>query len=138
MPRMFLGIGAAKEEGRVVPYGGVEDVEVDSDDLPVLDEVVIPAGLAVLERLLHLLLLPLLLLRIPDQHVDCPNSETGLVEGKRGRDRKGTGEGAGEEAGGEANLYTRLENLAWSHSVFIQFSFCRKRRFMKPLLLSSI
>ena len=37
-----------------------------------------------------------------------------------------------------ANRYTRLENLAWSHSVSIQFSFCRKRRFMKPLLLSSV
>ena len=37
-----------------------------------------------------------------------------------------------------ANRYTRLENLAWSHAVFIQFSFCRKRRYMKPLLLSSI
>ena len=33
------------------------------------------------------------------------------------------------------NRYTRLENLAGSHSVFIKFSFCRKRRFMKPLLL---
>ena len=36
------------------------------------------------------------------------------------------------------NCYTRLDNLAWSHSVFIQFSLCRKRRFMKPLLWSSI
>ena len=30
------------------------------------------------------------------------------------------------------NCYTRLENLAWSRSVFWQFIFCRKRRFMKP------
>ena len=34
-----------------------------------------------------------------------------------------------------ANRYTRLENLAWSHSVFIQLSFCRIYIFMKPLLL---
>ena len=34
--------------------------------------------------------------------------------------------------------YTRLENLAWSHPVFWQFIFCRKCRFMKPLLLSSV
>ena len=40
--------------------------------------------------------------------------------------------------GGGANRYTRLENLAWSHSVFIQYSLCIKRRFMKPLLLFSI
>ena len=38
----------------------------------------------------------------------------------------------------KSNRYTRIENLAWSHSVFWQFSFCRKRRFMKPLLLSSV
>ena len=37
-----------------------------------------------------------------------------------------------------ANRYTRPENLAWSHSVFIQYSLCITRRFMKPLLLSSI
>ena len=37
-----------------------------------------------------------------------------------------------------ANRYTRLENLAWSHSVFWRFIFCRKRRFMKPFLLSSV
>ena len=37
-----------------------------------------------------------------------------------------------------ANRYTRLENLVWSHAVFIQFSFSRKHRFMKPWLLSSI
>ena len=36
------------------------------------------------------------------------------------------------------NCYTRLEILAWSHSVFIQFSLCIKRRFMIPLLLSRI
>ena len=34
------------------------------------------------------------------------------------------------------NRYTRLENLAWSHSVFWQLIFCRKCRFMKPLLFS--
>ena len=39
---------------------------------------------------------------------------------------------------GYANRYTRLENLAWSHFVFWQFIFCRERRFMKPLLLSSV
>ena len=33
---------------------------------------------------------------------------------------------------------TKLENLAWFQTVFSQFTFCRKRRFMKPLLLSSI
>ena len=40
----------------------------------------------------------------------------------------------------DPNRYTRLANLAWSQSVFIQFSFCKKKthRFMKPLLLSSI
>ena len=32
----------------------------------------------------------------------------------------------------------RPENLAWSHSVSIQYSLCIKRRFMKPWLLSSI
>ena len=37
-----------------------------------------------------------------------------------------------------ANRYTKLENLAWSQTVFLQFTFCRKRRFMKPLLLSSV
>ena len=37
-----------------------------------------------------------------------------------------------------ANRYTRPENLAWSHSVFIQYSLCIKCRFMKPLSLSSI
>ena len=31
--------------------------------------------------------------------------------------------------------FTRLENLAWSHSVFIQLSFCRQRRFMNPYCL---
>ena len=36
------------------------------------------------------------------------------------------------------NRYTSLEYLSWSHSVFWQFIFCRKRRFMKPLLLSSV
>ena len=36
------------------------------------------------------------------------------------------------------NQYTRQENLAWSHSVFWQFSFFRKCRFMKPLLLFSV
>ena len=36
------------------------------------------------------------------------------------------------------NVFTRLENLDWSHTVFIQFSFCKKCRFMKPLLLSSV
>ena len=36
------------------------------------------------------------------------------------------------------NRHIRLDNLAWSHSVFIQFSLCIKRRLMKPLLLSSI
>ena len=36
------------------------------------------------------------------------------------------------------NRYTKLENLAWSQTVFLQFTFCRKCRFMKPLLLSSI
>ena len=35
------------------------------------------------------------------------------------------------------NRNTRLENLAWSHSVFWQFIFCRKCKFMKPFLLSS-
>ena len=34
--------------------------------------------------------------------------------------------------------HTKLENLAWSKTVFFQFNFCRKRRFMKPLLLSSV
>ena len=38
----------------------------------------------------------------------------------------------------DANRYTKLENLAWSQTVFLQFTFCRKRRFMKPSLLSSI
>ena len=66
---------------------------MDSDDLPVLDEVIIPAGFAVLERLLHLLLLPLFLLRIPHEHVDCANTETGLVGGEGAG-----GEGAGAEA----------------------------------------
>ena len=33
--------------------------------------------------------------------------------------------------------YTRLEILVWSHSVFWLFIFCRKRRFVEPLLLSS-
>ena len=37
-----------------------------------------------------------------------------------------------------ANPYTKLENLAWSQTVFLQFTFCRTRRFMKPLLLSSV
>ena len=37
-----------------------------------------------------------------------------------------------------SNRYTRLENLAWSHTVFIQFSLFIKRRFTKPLLLSNI
>ena len=37
-----------------------------------------------------------------------------------------------------ANRYTKLENLAWYHSVFIQFTLWIKHRFMKPLLLSSI
>ena len=37
----------------------------------------------------------------------------------------------------EANRYTSLENLVWSHTVFYHFSFCRKRRFMKPLLMFS-
>ena len=36
------------------------------------------------------------------------------------------------------NRYTRLENLAWSYSVFRQFIFCRKCRFMKPLLFSRV
>ena len=36
------------------------------------------------------------------------------------------------------NRYTKLDNLAWSQTVFLQFTFCRKRRFMKPLLLSSV
>ena len=35
------------------------------------------------------------------------------------------------------NRYTKLENLAWSQTVFLQFTFCRKRKFMKPLLLSN-
>ena len=39
---------------------------------------------------------------------------------------------------GTANRYTRLENLAWSHSNFWQFIFCRKCIFMKPLLLFSV
>ena len=38
----------------------------------------------------------------------------------------------------KSNRYTRLENLAWSHSVFWQFILCRKHRFMKLLLLSSV
>ena len=70
---------------------------MDSDDLPVLDEVIIPAGFAVLERLLHLLLLPLFLLRIPHEHVDCANTETGLAggegAGRRGRRRRGRSRG---------------------------------------------
>jgi hypothetical protein len=37
-----------------------------------------------------------------------------------------------------ANRYTRLENLAWSHSFFWQLVFCKKRRFTKPLLLSRV
>ena len=37
-----------------------------------------------------------------------------------------------------ANPYTKLENLAWCQTVFLQFTFFRKRRFMKPLLLSSV
>ena len=36
------------------------------------------------------------------------------------------------------NRYTKLENLAWSQTVFLQFTFCIKRRFMKPLLLSRV
>ena len=38
----------------------------------------------------------------------------------------------------DLKLYTRLENLAWSHSVFIQFSLCRKHIFMKPWLFLMI
>ena len=34
-----------------------------------------------------------------------------------------------------ANRYTKLEKLAWSHSVFIQFTLCIKHKFMKPLIL---
>ena len=36
------------------------------------------------------------------------------------------------------NRYTRPENLAWSHTVFIKYSLCIKHRFMKPLFSSSI
>ena len=36
------------------------------------------------------------------------------------------------------NRYIKLENLAWSQTVFLQFTFCRKHRFMKPLLLASV
>ena len=36
-----------------------------------------------------------------------------------------------------ANRFTRIGNLAWCQTVFIQLIFCRKCRFMKPLLLSS-
>ena len=35
------------------------------------------------------------------------------------------------------NRYTRLEYLTCSHTVFLQFSFCRKCRFRKPLFLFS-
>ena len=35
------------------------------------------------------------------------------------------------------SCYTRLKNLAWFHTVFFQFIFCRKCRFMNPLLCSS-
>ena len=38
----------------------------------------------------------------------------------------------------KANRYNSLEILAWSHSVFIQFSFCRKQIFVQPLLVLSI
>ena len=38
----------------------------------------------------------------------------------------------------KANRFSRHEILAWSQSVFIQFSFCRKQRFMQPLRLSII
>ena len=38
----------------------------------------------------------------------------------------------------DPNRYTKLENLAWSQTVFWQFTFCRKLIFMKPLLLSSV
>ena len=38
----------------------------------------------------------------------------------------------------DTNLYTKLKNLAWSQTVFLQFTFCRKRRLMKPLILSSV
>ena len=36
------------------------------------------------------------------------------------------------------NRYTKLDNLAWSQTVFLQFTFCRKHRFMKLLLLSIV
>ena len=49
---------------------------------------------------------------------------------------EGEGIGAGEETRAEATCYTMLENLAWSHSVFIQFSFCRKHRSWELLLLN--
>ena len=39
---------------------------------------------------------------------------------------------------GGANRYTKLENLACSQTVFLQFTFCIKHRFMKTLLLSSV
>ena len=37
-----------------------------------------------------------------------------------------------------ANRYTKLENLAGSKTVLLQDTFCKKRRFMKPLLLSRV
>ena len=37
-----------------------------------------------------------------------------------------------------SNRYTRLENLAWSHAVFWQVIFCRKRRITKPLFVFSV
>ena len=36
------------------------------------------------------------------------------------------------------NHYTRLDNLAWSHTVFYQFSFCKAFSFMEPLLFSGV
>ena len=42
------------------------------------------------------------------------------------------------EAGTYPNRFTSLENLALSQTVILQFTFCRKRRFMKPLLLCNV
>ena len=68
-----------------------------------------------------------------------------IVDVPGGRERNLPVENDGQEAetevtegGDETNRYTRLENLALSHSVFIQFSFGRKCRIMKPLLLSCL
>ena len=42
------------------------------------------------------------------------------------------------KAARQANRYTRLDNLAWSHPVFWPFIFCRKCRFTNQLILFSV